>query len=143
MGKEMPAFEEWEKTVPPMIKNGPVWESWAYPKALYLYDLVWEDCQSLWKAPSGHSLADQLLRSAGSISANLEEGFGRGIQYKEYDQFLRYSLGSAREAQGWYYRCHHIFSAELVEQRSTLLEEIISLLVSTINRRRSTKPRNS
>jgi len=128
-------MEEWERNVPEVIKVGPVWQSAVYPKSLYLYDLAWRDCQTLWKAPLGRPLADQLIRSAGSISANLEEGFGRGVQRKVYDQFLRYSLGSAREAKGWYYRSRHILSAELVERRLALMEEIIALLCSTINRR--------
>lgn len=127
-------MEEWERNVPEVIKAGPVWQSAVYPKSLYLYDLAWRDCQTLWKAPLGRPLADQLIRSAGSISANLEEGFGRGVQRKVYDQFLRYSLGSAREAKGWYYRSRHILSAELVERRLALMEEIIALLCSTINR---------
>jgi len=115
-------MEEWERNVPEVIKVGPVWQSAVYPKSLYLYDLAWRDCQTLWKAPLGRPLADQLIRSAGSISANLEEGFGRGVQRKVYDQFLRYSLGSAREAKGWYYRSRHILSAELVERRLALME---------------------
>jgi four helix bundle protein len=128
------SFEAWIGTVPDVVKKGPVWQSMAYPKALYLYDLAWHDCQVLWKAPLGRPVADQLVRSIGSISANLEEGFGRGVQSKTYDQFLRYSLGSAREAEGWYVRSHHVLPAELIELRLSLLEEIISLLVSTLKR---------
>jgi len=131
------SFEEWSVTVPDVVKKGPVWQSLTYPKALYLYDLAWQDCQVLWKAPLGRALADQLIRSIGSVSANLEEGFGRGVQSKAYDQFLRYSLGSAREAAGWYYRSRHILSTELMELRLSLLEEIISLLVSTLKRRQT------
>ena len=136
-------FEEWVVTVPDVTKKGPVWQSMAYPKALYLYDLAWQDCQILWKAPLGRSLADQLIRSVGLTSANLEEGFGRGVQSKAYDQLLRYSLGSAREAEGWYHRSHHILPAELTEPRLSLLEEIIALLVSTLNRRQTAQIRNS
>ena len=131
------SFEGWAATVPDVIKQGPVWQSLTYPKALYLYDLVWQDCQVLWQAPLGRPLADQLIRSVGSISANLEEGFGRGVQSKTYDQFLRYSLGSAREAEGWYYRSRQILSTALMELRLSLLEEIIPLLVSTLKRRQT------
>ena len=93
------------------------------------------------KSPPGRTLADQPIRSTGSVSANLEKGFGRGVQSKAYDQFLRYSLGSTREAEGWYYRSRHILSAELMEPRLSLLEEVIALLVSTLKRRQTARPR--
>lgn len=131
------SFEEWEKSVPALVRRDPVWQSLAYPKALFLYDLVWEDCQKLWNAPMSRALADQVIRSTGSISANLEEGFGRGVQHKAYDQLLRYSLGSARETKGWYFRSHHILPEDTIKYRMELIEEIISLLTSTINRRRN------
>jgi len=137
------SFEAWVETVPDVIRNGPVWQSWAYPKALYLHDLAWEDGQILWKAPLGRPLADQLIRSVGSISANLEEGFGRGVQSKTYDQFLRYSLGSAGEAEGWYHRSHHILPTKLTALRLSLLEKIISLLVSTLKRRQAARSGNA
>lgn len=130
------SFAAWEESVPDLIKGDQVWKSAPYPKSLYLYDLAWLDCQKLWSMPLGRPLADQLLRSVGSISANLEEGFGRGVQYKEYDQFLRYSLGSAREAKGWYFRSRRILSDDLANCRVTLLDEVISLITSILSRRR-------
>ena len=131
------SFEDWALTVPETIVKGPVWQSWSYRKALYLHEMAWADCQQLWGVPLGRSLADQLLRSVGSISANIEEGYGRGIAHKEYDQFLRYSLGSAREAQGWYYRSRHLLPDSVVDKRMQLANEVIALLSSTINRRRT------
>ena len=41
------SFEVWVATVPDAVKKGPVWQSLTYPQALYLYDLVWQDCQVL------------------------------------------------------------------------------------------------
>jgi hypothetical protein len=40
-------YEEWEQEVPEVIKADPVWRFYAYRKALFLYDLVWEDCEKL------------------------------------------------------------------------------------------------
>ncbi len=33
-------YDEWEKTVPDAIKRDPVWQFYAYRKALFLYELL-------------------------------------------------------------------------------------------------------
>lgn len=72
-------FEEWEKTIPGYFKKDPLWESLYYRVALYLYDLVWDDCELLQKDfRAKHSIA-QIIRSSGSVSANMEEAYGRGV----------------------------------------------------------------
>ncbi|MBN1935142.1 MAG: four helix bundle protein [Anaerolineae bacterium] len=58
----------------------------------------------------GRPVAQQLVRSRGSISANIEEGYGRGFS-KDRDYFLRVALGSARESKGWYYRAKSLIAA--------------------------------
>lgn len=68
---------------------------------LFLYDLAWEDCEKLMRDLRGRAVAQQLIRSAGSICANTEEGYGRGYG-KDRNCFLRISVGSARETGGWY-----------------------------------------
>jgi four helix bundle protein len=75
------------------------------------------------------------LDSAGSIAANIEEGYGHGFG-KDYARFLRISLGSARETRGWYYRARHFFDPDLVQERLALLNEIIGALVTTANQQR-------
>ena len=130
-------YQEWLEKVPQCIKEGPVWKSQVYPKALFLFDLTWQDCEKLLRDLRGKVIAKQLIRSVGSISANLEEGFGRGIGGKQYAYFLQVALGSAREAQGWYYRGRRLLSPNVVEHRLKLLEEIISLLVSMVRRQKN------
>ncbi|MDY6874752.1 MAG: hypothetical protein SWK90_00890 [Chloroflexota bacterium] len=66
-------FEEWKEKVPERIKAEPEWKFYAYPKALFLYDLVWEDCGKLMRDHRGKAVAQQIIRSAGSVSANIEE----------------------------------------------------------------------
>ena len=127
-------FEEWKGEVPERIKAEPEWKFYAYPKALFLYDLVWEDCGKLMRDHRGKAVAQQIIRSAGSISANIEEGYGRGIGTKSYLYFLRVAIGSARETKGWYFRSRHLLSADVLEHRLALLDEIISLLATEMSR---------
>ncbi len=134
-------FDEWQKTVPAAIRESPLWKFQIYPKALFLYELVWLDCDKLMKDPRGRAVAQQIVRSAGSISANLEEGYGRGFG-NEYAYFQRVALGSARETQGWYLRGHHLLNAEVLDHRLKLLDEIISSLVHS-SRTQSSKGRRA
>jgi four helix bundle protein len=55
-----------------------------YKIALTLFDDCWEDSSSL--LSDIREVAKQLTRSIGSISANIEEGYGRGFG-KEYSHF--------------------------------------------------------
>jgi four helix bundle protein len=130
-------YEEWAEQVPDSFKNDPIWHFKAYPKALLLYDLAWEDTDKLLKDVRGRKLAAQLIDSAGSVSANIDEGFGRGIEGGEYIQFLRYALGSARETRSWYYKARKLLTAEAVRHRIALCDEIVALLVVTIKQRRA------
>jgi len=127
-------YEEWLAQVPESLKKDPIWKFEAYPKALFLYDLAWDDCGRLMRDVRGREIAGQLIGSAGSISANIDEGFGRGVERGEYAQFLRYALGSARETRSWFYKARRLLSAAVVKHRMDLCTEIIALLVTTINR---------
>ena len=125
-------YEDWVAGVHPRIKAEPIWKSLMYQKALFLYDLAWEDCGKMLKDARGRKVAEQLIDSAGSISANMEEGHGRGFG-KERQSFLRIALGSARESKGWYQRGNHLLTPEVLDHRLALLDEVIALLVTELN----------
>ena len=131
-------YEQWEAQVPESIKNDPLWKFEVYPKALLLADLAWEDCGKMLNDDRGRSIAWQLIKSSGSVSANIEEGFGRGFG-KDYARFLKYALGSARESRGWYYRGRKLLDAKILEHRYQLLNEIIALLVTHVKKQRKWK----
>ncbi|MGB8646107.1 MAG: four helix bundle protein [Anaerolineae bacterium] len=133
-----PTFEEWQQTVPTKIKSGPLWNFGVYPKSSFLYELVWCDCDIFKKDIRGRAIVDQIIRSAGSICANIEEGYGRGFG-RDYAHFLNYGLGSARETQGWYCRAQHLLLPVVLEQRLSLIDEVIALLVRAINYQRRIK----
>ena len=102
-----------------------------YQKSLQLWDLFWKDSEVLLQDIRGKELARQLTRSVDSISANIEEGYGRGFG-KEYPHFFRISRGSARESKGRYKRCAHLLSTQIIEQRIKLLDEIIAMETKSI-----------
>jgi len=128
-------YGEWEQTVPAAIRQDSLWRFTGYRKALFLYDICWKDCEWFIKCPLGKPIANQLVRSIGSISANVEEGYGRGFG-KDRDYFLRIALGSARESKGWYYRAKSLLAENSLNNRFELLGEIIALLITEINKKR-------
>jgi four helix bundle protein len=135
-------YEEWEEQVPDEIRRDPLWEMEAYRLALFLHDLAWEDCAQMLKDQRGKAIAEQLIRSAGSISANIEEGYGRGFG-KQFALFLRYSLCSTRETRGWYYRGRRLLPPKVVRHRYGLLGQITALLVVALNQQKRYDPRHS
>ncbi|MCS7265353.1 MAG: four helix bundle protein [Armatimonadetes bacterium] len=82
------------------------------------------------------SLADQLFRALGSISANIAEGFSRGTG-RDRARFYEYALGSARESRDWYFKVRHVLGNGIVNDRINLLTEIIRLLLTMIPQQRS------
>lgn len=113
----------------------------CYIKSMSLWNDFWQDVDLLKLDLRGREIARQLTRSTGSVSANIEEGYGRGFG-REYIQFLRYSRGSARETKGWYQRGRLLLPKITVESRIVQLDEIISMqngLIKSLERRISSK----
>lgn len=118
-------YQEWEENIPARLSEDPLWKSQYYRFAMYLYDLVWQDCAVLKRDFRGKEIARQLIRSAGSISANMEEAYGRGVGTADYVRILRIALGEARETQGWYLRSRHLLSSEIIDARLDIIKQII------------------
>lgn len=130
-------YAEWEKSVPLEIRGDSVWNAKAYRFALFLAELAWHDSTKLLGDKRTISLADQLNRSAGAVSADIEEGYSRGTG-KDRARFYEYGLGSAREARGWYYKGRHILGEAVSIHRIRLLTEIIRLLLAMVPDQRET-----
>jgi len=124
-------FEQWVEIVPYEIRNDVVWKIEAYRLGLFLSDNCWEDSEKIIEARR-FSLADQLYRSVGSISANITEGYSR-FSNKEKARFCEIALGSTREARDWYFKSRHIIGEKIAYKRIKTLTSIAKLLQSMIS----------
>ena len=129
------SFDQWEKSVPETFKADTLWKVKAYRLALYLSDLGWQDATVLLKDKRTVSLADQLYRAVGSVSANLAEGYSRSTG-KDRALFYQYALGSVRESRDWYYKARFILGDEIFQHRVQVITEILRLLLTMIPQQR-------
>jgi hypothetical protein len=91
--------EGWLETVPTRVMAEACWKFRAYPEALYFYELVWNDCEKLQRDVRGRAVVRQLIRSAGSISANYSSpksvvttaNSDTSILYSQFSQFSTWS----------------------------------------------------
>jgi four helix bundle protein len=79
----------------------------------------------------GRPLMSQLWRAAGSIPANLAEGFSRGTG-ADRARFYEYALGSARECVVWYEAAREILPDDLISERVENLVRVKRLLLSLL-----------
>jgi four helix bundle protein len=128
-------YTEWLTTVPSEITNDPIWKLDVYQLALFVDDIGWNDVLALSKNNLMWSVADQLHRSLGSISANLTEGYSRS-KGLDRARFFEIALGSARESRDWYYKSRHILPIEVVKHRMELITRIVSMLTPMIPHQR-------
>ena len=133
--KELP-FDEWINTLPAPLRNDPLWKSAHYRLAMYLYDLVWLDSAVINKDFRGREIVHQVVRSAGSVFANMEEAYRRGIGTAAFVRIMRIALGELGETQGWYFRSRHILDQETLDKRIKVIQQAIALTVTVINKNR-------
>ena len=128
----------WVESVPAVLNQDKVWRLEAYRLALFLGDLSWADATKLLRDRRTISMADQLYRSAGAVSADLEEGYSRSGG-KDRVRFYEYGLGSAREARGWYYKARHVLSQKVITHRMAVWTQVIRLVLTMIPDQRRTR----
>ena len=131
-------YADWEESVPSVIQNDSLWTVEACRISLFLADISWQDSTQLSKDSRTRSLSDQLYRSVGSISANIEEGYSKQ-RSKDRARFYEYALGSARESRGWYYKARHILGDSISEHRMDLMTQAIRLLIKMVPDQRGYK----
>jgi four helix bundle protein len=131
-------FTDWMGTVPQELKGDPLWRMEVYRLSVFGADLAWPDVTKLITDKRTISLADQLYRAVGSVSANIAEGYGRQSG-KDQARYYEYALGSAREARNWYYQSRHVLTDTVATHRMRLLTQVIRLLLTIIPSERGYK----
>jgi four helix bundle protein len=124
-------YQEWEASVPQVIKGDILWKVGAYRLTLFIGDIGWQDVSKLVQDYRTRDLSNQLYRALGSVSANLAEGYSRGSN-KDRVRFYEYALGSARECREWYYKARHLLPEAVTTHRLQLLTQVIRLLMVMI-----------
>lgn len=124
-------YEEWLVTVPAEFTGDPLWRMEVYRLALFAADLAWHDVCKLVQDKRTIGVADQLFRAAGSVHANISEGYSHQSG-KDQARFYEYALGSDREARGWYWQGRHMLTEAVAMHRIKLLTHIARLLLTII-----------
>jgi len=133
-------YQEWLANVPTEITGDTRWKIEGYRLALFATDLGWRDVSKLVSDRRTLALSDQLYRAVGSVAANLAEGYSRGTG-KDRARFYEYSLGSAREARGWYFNSRFVLGEKVASHRLKLVTQIIRLLLKIIPDQRGSELR--
>ena len=126
---------QWERTCSPAITSDVLWKLDAYRAALFLIHVVRGDFAKLRTALPGADTPMQLRDAAGSIGANIGEGYSRWSK-KDRARILGYALGSARECFTWYMTSRDVLGDDVVEARLVLVARIRSLLLGLIRNTR-------
>ena len=131
MSELNPGFQAWLQSAPSSITSDALWKVEAYRLGLYAGEVGWDDVTKTAADKRTVQLSGQLYRALGSISANIAEGFSRS-SHKDKARLYEYALGSARESRDWYYKARHVLGEPVVEQRYSILNQVIRLLLTMI-----------
>lgn len=100
----------------------------VWKKAHGLFLAMLDDVEKFPARRSTVILTDQLVRSAGSISANIAEGFNRSR--RKFVNSLDIALGEANETENWLYKVHdgRLMALQTAKQRLRAIIEIEKML---------------
>src|SRR5688572_25611467 len=112
----------------------PIYRMAVYRLAVGLSPSAWDDAVKLDKCAVTRRVASQLYTAAGSIRANLSEGYSRSSG-ADRARLFEYALGSARECRDWYALARPVLGED-AGQRDAILVQIIHILLAIIPRER-------
>jgi four helix bundle protein len=129
-------YDDWERNAPRALTGDPLWRSSVYRQSLYAAEVGWWDITRLARDRRTRSIADQLYRALGSISANIAEGYSRSSGADRAGLY-EYALGSARESRDWYHKARFVLGDQLTARRLVLLTSVIRMLLAILPRERA------
>ena len=130
----------WERSCPRILTSDTIWKLDAYRTSLFLIHVVRDDMRAVLAARPTETLVGQLIRAAGSVSANIAEGYSRSTRVDRL-RFFGYALGSARECVSWYQAIRDAIPNETLDARLVLIARIRALLLGLIrSQRTNTRP---
>ena len=124
-------YDEWEATVPAAVKADVIWHVQAFRLAAYLGACVEEDTRMIASDQRFSLTISQLVRAAGSVGANIAEGYPRQSA-RDRVRYYEYALGSATEVKSWYLNVRGQIAVEILDERLSLLRSISRLLATMI-----------
>lgn len=106
----------------------------VWRKAMDLFEQVVGDVETFPNKRAARVIEDQVLRSAGSISANIAEGYGRR-KGREYEHYLYISRGSTNETIDWYEKLRRLgyIKVATFEEREAICLELRAMLSKMID----------
>jgi four helix bundle protein len=95
---------------------------------------VLKDIESFPKNAVSRIIIDQIIRSVGSISSNIAEGFN-AMTTKQYISFIDISRRSAAESENWFYKLKDIgyLQEDIADTRINECSEINKMLYGLMN----------
>ena len=124
-------YDEWEREFPATLKTDLIWRVQAFRLALYAGDCAANDTVAAAGDARLAPIASQLCRAAGSISANIAEGYSRHSA-RDRVRYYEYAVCSASESKTWYVRLRRTLDRATLDDRIAVLQSISRLLHTMI-----------
>jgi four helix bundle protein len=124
-------YDEWQLSLPAAVTTDVIFRVQAFRLASFLADCAERDTRAVARDPRFAKNAIQLIRSAGSVSASIAEGYPRRSP-RDRIRYYEYALGSTAEAKSWYLSARTFLPPATLEDRFALLTSITRLLRTMI-----------
>ena len=127
--------DEWVARAPRALVSEAIWKVRAFQIGAYIASTAACDALPFERHPRFAHVAPQPVRAAGSIAANIAEGYSRQSR-RDRIKYFEYALGSAHDAKSWYTTAADAFDAAALEERLTYLARVTQLLLRMIQNER-------
>ena len=129
-------LDEWVSLAPDALRSAPIWKVRAFQIATYVASCASQDALELERQPRFRNVGSQLVRAAGSIAANIAEGYARRSR-KDRIRYYEYALGSANETSSWYTVIASAIRRDCLDARLSAVARVSQLLLRMIRNERT------